>query len=137
MGESFLGLPNRFKVINNLLETTYNPNHMLSAYQGNVLWENFNNYLKISGGSMVGSLGVQDVIPASTQKYTLGTSGSEFKEVHSQKIFGSLYGDATSSSKWGTPMKLNITGSVTGSAEFDGTTETTLHVNTKQTHDQY
>ena len=137
MGESFIGLPNRFKVINNLLESTYNPNHVLSAYQGYKIWENFDNYMTTTGGSLTGTLGTQDIIPISTQKYSLGTLGSQFNEVYAQKFFGTLSGNASSSTKWSSPMKLNITGSVTGSAEFDGSSETTINVVTNHVHDQY
>lgn len=137
MGESFLGLPNRFKVIDNLLESTYNPNHALSAYQGYRIWDNFNNYVRISGSSLTGPLGVQDVMPTATRTYNLGSYGSEFKEVYAEKFIGSVYGNSTSSHKWNTPMTLELTGSVIGSVEFDGSTKAILNVETNHEHPQY
>lgn len=137
MGESFLGLPNRFKIIDNLLESTYNPNHALSAYQGYRIWDNFNNYIKVSGGSLTGTLGVKDVIPSATKTYNIGSYGSEFKEVYAEKFFGIFYGNSTSSNKWNSPMTLELTGSVTGSVIFDGSNKATLNVVTNHEHEQY
>lgn len=47
---------------------------------------------------------------------------------------GSFYGNASSSSKWGTPRTITLTGSVTGSVSIDGSSNVSLATTTNHTH---
>ena len=69
MGESFLGLPNRFKIVNNLLDKTFDPSHALSAYQGYVISK---NYVNRTGGEdycMEGTLVSRSITPLEDSTY--------------------------------------------------------------------
>ena len=136
MGESFLGLPNRFKIIDNLLESTYNPNHALSAYQGYLLRVGMENYVKRSGGSLTGDLSVRNIIPNESEAYTLGTDGSRFDKVYAKTFYGDVEGNSDTASALKTPINIKVTGSVIGTVtDIDGSADITIDVTTNHKHD--
>lgn len=47
------------------------------------------NYLPLTGGSLTGDLGVQNVIPTTTNTYTLGSLQFQFEETFSNQLFTS------------------------------------------------
>ena len=131
MGESFLGLPNRFKIVNNLLDKTFDPNHALSAYQGYVISK---NYVNRTGGEdycMEGTLVSRSIAPLEDSTYgrygtltgyDLGSYDKKYRYIHAHY----LYGTAEEASKWSHKMRIEITGDASGSVEFDGSTDVSL-----------
>ena len=145
MGESFIGLPNRFKVINNLLESTYNPNHVLSAYQGYRLSV---DYVKRSGGeeyAMTGSMYTESMYPnkgayygnyGTLQGSDLGRNDARYRYIYGMYIYGeSFVGNASSASKLNHTIDLNVTGAVSGSASFDCSGNISLNLSSTHNHD--
>ena len=93
MGESFLGLPNRFKIINTLLDNTYNPNHVLSAYQGYKL---STDYVNRSGGlnfAMTGAFYTKSIIPTpdTNNPKDIGTETYKYRNVYTPNIHETVY----------------------------------------------
>ena len=143
MGESFLGLPNRFKVINNLLETTYNPNHILSAYQGNVLATEYMNRIGGTDYSMKGPLYTESMMPNKGAYYgnygsldgsDIGSNDARYRYIYGMYFYGeSFVGNASSASRLNQKIDLNVTGAVYGSTSFDGSGN--IELNLVSTHD--
>ena len=72
MGEAYMGNQHRFRILDSVLETTYNPNHALSAHMGYVLASQFSKYLLLEGGSMNGLLTTLNIIPRNTSLFDIG-----------------------------------------------------------------
>ena len=140
MGESILGLPNRFKIVNNLLESTYNPNHTLSAYQGHKL---STDYVNRSGGldfAMTGPFHTKSLLPSENAYYgrygtlcgdDIGSYDKRYRYIHAVR----LYGIADSATKLVNPITLSVTGAVAGSVTFNGTGNIDLNVTSSHNHD--
>ena len=131
MGESFLGLPNRFKIINDLLESTYNPNHALSAYQGHKISE---DYVKRSGGekhSMMGDLVTLSLYPIITMSADIGKPSVKYNNVYASRF----HGNADTATKLQSTKTIKLTGSVTGEVTTDLSGNVTINTTTNHNHD--
>ena len=133
MGESFLGLPNRFKIINTLLESTYNPNHSLSAYQGYKL---STDYVNRSGGlnfSMTGAFYTKSIIPTpdTNNPKDIGTETYKYRNVYATNF----HGNADTSTKLYASRTIELTGSVTGKVTTDLSGNVTISTTTNHNHD--
>ena len=135
MGESFLGLPNRFRIINNLLEYTYNPNHALSASMGYVLNEKFNSYLPLSGGTITGEITSQNIIPSKESTFSIGSEDFPYTDVYGNTIHGNLEGNSNSTSKLQNQITVTLTGSVTGEVSTDLSGNVIIETSTNHNHD--
>lgn len=129
MGESFLGIPNRFRNIGRqsggdlaeMLEgaKTYNPNHILSAYYGYRL---ATEYVNRNGGTkyaMTGSFITQSIEPSTTGTYNIGSSAKKYTNMWAD----TFNGNSTSTSKLKNPVTIKLNGAVKGSVSFDGSTD--------------
>ena len=133
MGESFLGLPNRFKIIDGLWDGSRNPNHALSAYQGYVLAK---DYLKRSGGldfAMTGSLYTQSILPTPNINVPkdIGTETYTYRNVYATNF----HGNASTATRLQTARTISLTGSVTGSVTTDLSGNVTINTTTNHNHD--
>ena len=131
MGESFLGLPNRFKIINDLLESTYNPNHALSAYQGHKISE---DYVKRSGGekhSMMGDLVTLSLYPIISMSADIGKPSVKYNNVYASRF----HGNADTATKLQSTKTIKLTGSVTGEVTTDLSGNVTINTTTNHNHD--
>ena len=138
MGESILGLPNRFKIINTLLESTYNPNHVLSAYQGYKL---STDYVNRSGGlnfAMTGNLYTQSLLPTPdiNKPKDIGTETYKYRNIYAECVVAeSLKGSSDSAVKLSTARTIELTGSVTGKVTTDLSGNVIMSTTTNHNHD--
>ena len=83
------------------------------------------SYLKLSGGTLTGSLTGQNIVPSATNSYTLGASNAQWSYVYATKFVGNLTGNvegnATSATNAQSANKFNNTVALSG----DITTSTT------------
>ena len=140
MGESFLGLPNRFKIINGLLESTYNPNHALSAYQGYRLATDYVSRTGGEGFAMNGNLYTKSLMPSEDAYYgkygsLYGDDIGAYKNKYRYIYAVHLYGSADSATRLTNSITLSVTGAVTGSATFNGGGNVDLNVTSSHNHD--
>ena len=132
MGESFLGIPNRFRIMGrqsggNLTDMlkdskTYNPNHVLSAYYGYRL---STEYVNRSGGAnygMTGEFVTHELTPTQPNTYDIGSATKKYRYMYAT----TFNGNATSASKLKDTRNIKITGKVQGNADFDGTGDITI-----------
>ena len=129
MGEGFLGFPNRFRVVNNLLDMTYNPTHVLSAYQGYKLSK---DYLNRNGGNdypMLGTLVARSITPYSNLDYNIGSATMKYNNVYAQYF----HGNADSATELNHAITLRLNGAVTGTATFTGK-GATIDITTSSNH---
>jgi hypothetical protein len=77
-------LNNKVEVINNLTTNTYNSKQALSAYQGYIL---NNNKVDKSGDTMTGTLNGMNIIPKTTDLYTLGNSSKYWDAIYVNSIY--------------------------------------------------
>lgn len=137
MGESFLGFPNRFRVIDNPNESEFNPNHALSARMGYELNEKFKRYLPLTGGIMTGDIYTLNILPVPDEDgYDIGSDHSRFSNIYANTLYGSLNGNASSASKWKNARMLKVSGSVSGQISFDGSDNIDLECETTHNHDE-
>lgn len=82
------------------------------------------SYLKLSGGTLTGSLTGQNIVPSATNSYSLGSSNAKWNYVYANKIVGTLTGNvegnATSATNAQSANKFNntvaLSGDITASA---------------------
>lgn len=83
------------------------------------------SYLKLSGGTLTGSLTGQNIVPSATNSYNLGASSAKWSYVYATKFVGNLTGNvegnATSATNAQSANKFNNTVALNG----DITTSTT------------
>lgn len=76
------------------------------------------SYLKLSGGTLTGSLTGQNIVPRATNSYTLGTSNAKWSYVYATKFVGNLTGNvegnATSATNAQSANKFNNTVALSG-----------------------
>lgn len=82
----------------------------LSANQGKILNEKFNNYLPLIGGTVTGATTFEQAINAD------------------------ILGNATSANRLSNPANIAISGAVTGNANFDGSGNITIATTVNHTH---
>ena len=76
------------------------------------------SYLKLSGGTLTGSLTGQNIVPSATNSYTLGASNAKWSYVYATKFVGNLTGNvegnATSATNAQSANKFNNTVALSG-----------------------
>ena len=76
------------------------------------------SYLKLSGGTLTGSLTGQNIVPSATNSYSLGSSSAKWNYVYANKIVGTLTGNvegnATSATNAQSANKFNNTVALSG-----------------------
>lgn len=76
------------------------------------------SYLKLSGGTLTGSLTGQNIVPSATNSYSLGSSSAKWDYVYANKIVGTLTGNvegnATSATNAQSANKFNNTVALSG-----------------------
>ena len=136
MGEAYIGNQHRFRILDSVLETTYNPDHALSAHMGYVLASQFSKYLLLEGGSMNGLLTTLNITPRNTSLFDIGAESSKYNHVYATTFHGELDGNAASATKLKNPREIKIVGSVTGKGSFDGTDDIQISTETNHDHDE-
>ena len=136
MGESFLGLPNRFKIVNNLYELAYNPNHALSAYQGYVL---STDYVKRTGGMsycMKGTFYTLDLSPNPGSSPDIGNKLFPYNYIYADVVDANIFtGNAATATKLQNARKIELKGAVTGSVTTDLGEDVVIITNRNHNHD--
>lgn len=77
-----VSLPAYPTVTNSLTSTSTTA--ALSAAQGKALNDKFGSYLPLSGGTMTGTINSQDLLPKTTDAYSLGSSSNKFTSSYVQ-----------------------------------------------------
>lgn len=76
------------------------------------------SYLKLSGGTLTGSLTGQNIVPSATNSYSLGSSSAKWNYVYANKIvstlIGNVEGNATSATNAQSANKFNNTVALSG-----------------------
>lgn len=134
MGEAFLGIPNRFVIIDNANDVIYNPHHVLSARMGYTLNEKFKSYLSLTGGTLRGSLSSMGILPIADSHYQIGDPDHRYNSIYSRTFYGSLDGNASTATKLQSARTLKLIGSVTGAVQFDCSGDITLDCSTNHNH---
>ena len=141
MGESFIGFPNRHRNIgsnspatlaeNLMLEYTYNPDHYLSAHYGYRL---ATEYVCRLGGldyAMQGSFYTKRILPEDSENsYNIGSEETQYGNIYGNEFSGT----ASKAKELAHPVRLLISGSVTGEVGFTGK-EATIEVSVRTNHD--
>ena len=145
MGESFMGLPNRFRLIGRdsdgtvadklALEYTYNPDHALSAYYG---YRISREYVSREGGktyAMQGHLYTKALIPVTDGNYLIGSPLEKYAHVYANNLHGEVDGNASSATVLKNPRTITVKlisskTNNTGKASFDGSDDITINVDT-------
>lgn len=90
-------------------------------------------YLKLSGGSLSGNL-----LPALTDRYALGSNTNKWNSIYANSFVGNLQGNASTATratsanladtatKLETKRTISLTGPITGSVAFDGSTNVSI-----------
>ena len=92
--------------------------------------------LPLEGGTLTGDLMSKNITPISTSLFNLGSEDKRFSQVFANVFSGTLDGAATSANKLYTPRTITLSGTVTGSVTFDGSTDVTMttSINTDTTN---
>lgn len=95
------------------------------------------SYLKLSGGTLTGSLTGQNIVPSATNSYSLGSSNAKWNYVYANKIVGTLTGNvegnATSATNAQSANKFNNTVALNGDITTSATSFNTVNPITMNT----
>ena len=102
-------------------------------------------YLPLSGGTMTGAIitpGNDSVVirPAKNNYDQIGSSSYKFWQIYATTFYGALSGNASTATKLQTARTISLTGDVTGSGTFDGSSNlsiTATVANNNHNHDNY
>ena len=157
MGEAYMGNQHRFRIIGNqdsshevheILDTTYNPNHALSAYYG---YRIAKEYLNRKGGMnyvMTGTFHTLNILPSETYRNNgvlakpwIGDATNPYGHIYSQMFHGELDGNAASATKLKNPRNITVTlvpstniAQCSGVKSFDGTANIDIRVSAPYLH---
>ena len=157
MGEAYMGNQHRFRVVGSqdsshevheILDTTYNPNHALSAYYG---YRIAKEYLNRKGGMnyvMTGTFHTLNILPSETYRNNgvlakpwIGDATNPYGHIYSQMFHGELDGNAASATKLKNPRNITVTlvpstniAQCSGVKSFDGTANIDIRVGAPYLH---
>ena len=90
------------------------------------------SYLPLSGGTLTGTLKARAITPSADSTYDIGTSSVRYRNVYADTFTGALSGNATTATtatkanQLTTSRTISLSGAITGSASFNGSSNITI-----------
>lgn len=90
------------------------------------------SYLPLSGGTLTGALTARGITPSTDSTYDIGTSSVRYRNVYADTFTGALSGNATTATtatkanQLTTSRTISLSGAITGSASFNGSSNITI-----------